>query len=113
MGYYQSNPACHCGRCSTRGLQGPAVLVTLGLLFLADNMYGYSFGRTWPILLIVIGAMKVVRYAMPSDHINPGQYPPYGVPYPPPPPAYGQPQAAAQAAAAPEPGADNGEVSHG
>ena len=77
MRYYQPNPACSCGRCSTRGLMGPAVLVTLGVLFLLANTSDYPFERTWPILLIVIGAIKVVRYVMPdSGHFNPGQYPP-------------------------------------
>jgi hypothetical protein len=92
MKYYQPNPACSCGRCSTRGLVGPAVLVTLGVLFLLDNVSGYGFERTWPILLIVIGAIKVVRYVVPeSGHLNPGEYPgqypppPYTGPYPPPP----------------------------
>ena len=93
MKYYQPNPACICGRCSTRGLLGPAVLITLGLLFLLANMPGYPFERTWPILLIVIGAIKVARYVMPSgSHRNPGQYEsPYVGPsvppgtYPPPP----------------------------
>ena len=83
MGYYQPNPACRCGRCSTRGLMGPAVLITLGLLFLLANNPEYPFERTWPILLIVIGAIKVAGYAMPGrEHRNSGQYPPpYQVPY--------------------------------
>lgn len=84
MRYYQPNPACRCGRCSTRGLMGPAVLVTLGLLFLLGNMTDYSFDRTWPILLIVIGAVKVAGYVMPNgEHVNPGPYPPppYQAPY--------------------------------
>ena len=91
MKYYQSNPACSCSHCRTRGLMGPAVLVTLGLLFLLANMLDYPFERTWPILLIVIGAIKVVRYVIPdSGHINPGQYPgpPYAGQYPYPPPPY-------------------------
>ena len=54
MGYYQSNPACSCGRCTTRGLMGPAVLVTLGVLFLLANVSDYPFERTWPILLMVL-----------------------------------------------------------
>ena len=92
MRYYQPNPACRCARCSTRGLMGPAVLVALGLLFLMANMTDYPFERTWPILLIVIGTVRVVRYVIPdSGHLNPGGYPPppYGGPYPgqyPPPP---------------------------
>jgi len=90
MRYYQPNSACSCGRCSTRGLMGPAVLVTLGLLFLMENMSDYPFERTWPILLIVIGAVRVARYVIPdSGHLNPGQQyppPPYGAgPYPQPP----------------------------
>lgn len=98
MGYYQANPACGCGRCRMRGLMGPAVLVTLGLLFLAGNMSGYSFDRTWPILLIVIGAIKVARYVLPDDgHFNPGQYPP--PPYGQYPPAQGVPYGAANGVA--------------
>lgn len=89
MRYYQSNPACRCRRCSTRGLMGPAVLVTLGVLFLLANMSQYPFERTWPILLIVIGAIKVLGYVMPdSGHLNPGQCPPPYAgagQYPPPP----------------------------
>ena len=93
MANYQPNPACSCGRCTTRGLMGPTVLVTLGLLFLLANVTEYPFERTWPILLIVIGAIKVVRYVIPdSGHVNPvqqypGQYPPppYAGQYPPPP----------------------------
>jgi hypothetical protein len=63
---------------------GPAVLVTLGLLFLLANMSDYPFERTWPILLIVIGVIKVARYVIPdSGHINPGPLypPPYGAVY--------------------------------
>jgi hypothetical protein len=70
---------------------GPAVLVTLGLLFLLSNTSEYPFERTWPILLIVIGAIKVGRYVVGDEgHINPGQYPPgpYGAPYGQYPPGY-------------------------
>lgn len=90
MRYFQANPACGCSRCRTRGLMGPAVLVTLGLLFLLANMADYPFERTWPILLIVIGAIQVVRYVIPDDgHLNPGQYPPpYAGPYAAPPYQY-------------------------
>jgi len=79
MRYYQPNPACSCGRCSTRGLMGPAVLITLGVLFLLSNTSEWGFERTWPILLVVIGAIKVVTD---NGHVNPGQYPPppYGAP---------------------------------
>jgi len=105
MRYYQPNPACGCARCSTRGLMGPAVLITLGLLFLAANYTEWSFERTWPILLIVIGLIKVVRYLIgDSGHVNPGQFVPYGTPYgqyPPPYAGYQAPVAPAAAQATP------------
>ncbi|HVJ06439.1 MAG TPA: DUF5668 domain-containing protein [Candidatus Saccharimonadales bacterium] len=64
---------------------GPAVLVTLGILFLLANAADYPFHRTWPILLIVIGAIKVFRYVVPDDGHNPGPYPPTSPgQYPPP-----------------------------
>ena len=31
-------------------------LITTGVLFLAHQMGGYSFGQTWPVILIVVGA---------------------------------------------------------
>ena len=48
-----------CERCRARCAMGPAVLVTLGLLFLLDTQGAKSFGHTWPLLLVVIGLIKV------------------------------------------------------
>lgn len=42
-----------------RTLMGPAVLLTLGSLFLLENLHGPGFGRTWPALLLVIGLIKL------------------------------------------------------
>ena len=53
---------CCCGRCTVCGLMGPAVLITLGLLFLVGQFHGrYSFSDLWPVLLIVIGAVKLAE----------------------------------------------------
>jgi hypothetical protein len=39
---------------------GPAVLITLGVLFLVGHMgWGYSFSDLWPVLLVVIGLVKL------------------------------------------------------
>jgi hypothetical protein len=103
---------------------GPAVLITLGLLFLLANTSHWPFERTWPILLIVIGGVKVLRYVLTdSGHFNPGQYPapPYGAPYQqaPVPPvasqAVEQNGTAANGASVipPSPDAENGEVHNG
>jgi hypothetical protein len=50
---------CGCAQCRTRGLMGPVILVTIGLLFLFGEYTRYSFGELWPIILIVAGAVKV------------------------------------------------------
>jgi hypothetical protein len=51
-------------------MMGPAVLITLGVLFLLQQTnWGWSWGfhRTWPVLLIVIGIIKVLQYTAPTE----------------------------------------------
>lgn len=53
---------CRCARCMCGGLMGPVVLITLGVLFLIGKMnVGYGFGDLWPVLLIVIGLVKIAE----------------------------------------------------
>ncbi len=64
---------CTCSRCTIRGLMGPAVITTLGILFLLNELrHGYlSFGHTFPVLLIVIGAILLASALAPMDgHIG-------------------------------------------
>jgi hypothetical protein len=60
---------CGCSRCTIRGLMGPAVIITVGVLFLLDQMRGgmFSFGNTYPVILIVIGAISLASAAAPSE----------------------------------------------
>lgn len=46
-----------------RAVRGPILLITLGSLFAADYYSGWPFTRTWPLLLIVFGFMKLVERA--------------------------------------------------
>ena len=46
-----------------RALSGPLLLTTLGILLAADHLNRMSFGRTWPVLLIVFGACKLAEHA--------------------------------------------------
>lgn len=58
---------CRCPRCSIRGLMGPAILITIGVLFLIhQSHWDYGFDRTWPVILLVIGAVKLAE-ALASD----------------------------------------------
>ncbi|MGC2768703.1 MAG: DUF5668 domain-containing protein [Candidatus Acidiferrum sp.] len=85
---------CRCQSCTIRGMMGPAVLITLGVLFLLHQVRGghFDFGNTWPVLLMVIGILLLASSLAPRDgHIEP---PPPLVPPPPPaPPAMPPPQA--------------------
>ena len=66
MERYIPNRYCNCGRCRTRGLMGPAMLVTLGVLFLLDSFGQIRFHYTWPVILIVIGVVKVLTGSAPT-----------------------------------------------
>ncbi len=52
---------CTCQRCTIRSLMGPAIIIIVGVLFLLDQMRGsyFSFSNTFPIILIVIGAIQL------------------------------------------------------
>ena len=50
-----------------RSIRGPVMLVTLGTLFMIDHSGGASFHRTWPVLLIVIGVMRLGEYLGSKD----------------------------------------------
>jgi len=51
---------------------GPVVLITVGVLFLLDQLVpGMSFGRSWPVLLLVIGGVELARsLASTEGHIG-------------------------------------------
>lgn len=53
--------------CGARGLMGPAVVMTLGAQFLLNNLAIISFGRTLPVLLIVIGVVLAVQRTAPRS----------------------------------------------
>ena len=42
-------------------VRGPVMLITLGVLLTVDGVGAVSFGRTWPILLIVFGVFKLAE----------------------------------------------------
>jgi cell wall-active antibiotic response 4TMS protein YvqF len=45
--------------------------VTVGVLFLIDNLHGPDFGRTWPLILLVIGGVKLLQSnASEAGHIG-------------------------------------------
>jgi hypothetical protein len=82
---YRGAPGCTCARCRMSGMMGPAVLVTLGVLFMIHNFTGREF--QWPILLIVIGVVKILQYSASTEGHRPAGYVPPAGPITTPPPA--------------------------
>jgi hypothetical protein len=89
---------CQCARCRTRRIMGPAIVFTIGVLFLLDNLDvgNLGFHRTWPLILLVVGAIKLMQgNASTEGHVsflssNPpggGESIPPAPPIPPTPPA--------------------------
>ncbi len=65
---YRYNRACRCARCRARGLMWPALLITLGLVFLSGREHLLFL----PAILIVIGVVQLLRANAPTDgHIDP------------------------------------------
>jgi cell wall-active antibiotic response 4TMS protein YvqF len=64
---------CSCRRCTIRSLMGPAILITIGLLFLLSEVEGgnFDFSNTYPVIIIVIGAVSLAAALAPMDgHIS-------------------------------------------
>ena len=75
---FRYNPYCSCSRCRAHGFMGPVVLITIGVLFLLDQL-GHSrwmdFGSTWPALLIVIGLIMFLQHNASAEGHVPRDYP--------------------------------------
>jgi len=68
------------------GLVGPAVIITIGCIFLAERWWSdFSFHRLWPLILIVIGIVRLLEMSMARDETY------YPAPPPPPPPPFNPP----------------------
>jgi hypothetical protein len=73
---YRYNRRCSCDRCKSHALMAPAILVTLGILFLLEEFGSWRLGfdHTWPLILIVVGGIILAkRNASMAGHIDPAQ----------------------------------------
>lgn len=65
---------CRCQRCAIRGLLGPVIVVTVGVLFLLQQLRGgyLDFANTYPVILIVYGAILLFSaVASEEGHVSP------------------------------------------
>jgi hypothetical protein len=63
-----------------RAVTGPIILITVGVLFAFDRFTEFRFSQTWPVLLIVIGLLKLA-----GGGVRRRRYYQDGPPPPPPP----------------------------
>ena len=55
-----------------QAVRGPLMMITLGILLAIDHFGSFSFGRTWPLLVIVFGVLKLAeRAAAPAEPYPP------------------------------------------
>ena len=76
---------CRCQSCTIRGLTGPAIVITIGILFLLHETQGghFAFQNTWPVILLVIGLLQLASaFASREGHVDSQPGTP-GVPTPP------------------------------
>jgi hypothetical protein len=84
-GLVSSRNRCYCQRCRTRCLMWPAILVTVGVLSLLEDLTRFGWDRTWPVLILVIGVVMLLRSnASWHGHV---EVPPSDAPPPPTPPS--------------------------
>jgi hypothetical protein len=102
---------CQCPRCRARRITGPAVLLTIGVLFLLETLGHIGFGRTWPILLLVIGGVQLLQHSASTEGHIP--VPVQGTPAAPMPTVGPTPPNAPPPPAPPAASGGPGEVSHG
>ena len=44
-----------------QAVRGPVMLTALGILFAIDHFGQFSFARTWPLLVILFGLLKLLE----------------------------------------------------
>jgi hypothetical protein len=109
--YERSRRICACGRCSTRWLMGPAMVLTTGILLLFQSMGIAELDRTWPAWILVVGIVKLLQSSASSDgHVGPLPGAPPAVAPPQPPPS--NPGVPDQGAPNQGPTSSTGEVHH-
>lgn len=69
-----------------QAVRGPILLITIGTLFAVHQAGILSFSRTWPLIIIMLGIMKLVERM-----VGRPIYPPIPGPPMPGPPRYGGP----------------------
>ena len=113
MNTYVKNASCSCSRCRSGRLLLPALIVTLGVLFLLDQNGAMEFDHSWPVLLLVTGLFLFLgSSASLEGHVQPYGAMPMAVPMAASPAEYPQPDAGPTQTAASGPTRTHNDPSH-
>lgn len=63
----KGRPFCPCTRCRMQDMMGPAMMVTVGVLGLLHATYALRFHNSWPVFLIVIGAVRLAQVSASTE----------------------------------------------
>jgi hypothetical protein len=64
-----------------QAIRGPVVLIVVGVLCAVHQAGVLPFSRTWPLLIIVLGVMKLIeRWNAPRPPFPPPPFPPQSPP---------------------------------
>jgi Domain of unknown function (DUF5668) len=65
------------GALFAQAIRGPILLITIGVLFAMHEAGVLQFSRTWPLIIIMIGLLKLIeRMVMPQSPPPPVGGPP-------------------------------------
>ena len=60
-------------------IRGPIILITIGVLFALDHMTRFTFNRSWPAILIVVGLLSLGdRFSGPKGTVSSRRDPNFG-----------------------------------
>lgn len=90
----RSAQTCACGRCRTRWLMGPTLVLTTGVLLLMSTTTPIGLDRTWPAWILAVGVVKLLQSTASSEGHTAPLPPPAGPPSAPPAPPQAPPSSA-------------------
>jgi len=57
-----------------RALRGPLTLILIGILFVIDHNGAIAFTKTWPIIIIFLGVVRLGERALAAEQAPPPPY---------------------------------------